>query len=107
VDPGVTVTCAPLVTTPTPLLILPVPPEKNAVRVVEFPVVIVAVPAVKLVITGGATPVVTVRLAVPLTPPCVALIVAVPVPLPVATPPLTVATAVFDELQDAEAVKFC
>jgi hypothetical protein len=34
---GVIVTDVPLVTAPTPLLMLPVPPEKIAVRVVELP----------------------------------------------------------------------
>ena len=100
------VTDVPLVTAPTPLLMLPVPPEKIAVRVVELPAVMVDAPAVKRVITGGAT-LVTFRVAAPLTPLCEALIVAVPAPLPVAKPLLTVATAEFDELQDAEAVRSC
>jgi hypothetical protein len=62
--------------------------------------------AVKLVITGSGT-LVTFRVAVPLTPLCVALIVAVPAALPVAKPLLTVATAELDELHDAEAVRSC
>jgi len=52
---GVTVTAVPLVTAPTPGLTVPVPPEKTPVRVVEFPEVIVAAPAAKLVIVGGGT----------------------------------------------------
>jgi len=106
VDAGVTVTGVPEVAAPTPLLMLPVPPEKFAVRVVELPAVIVDAPAVKLVITGGAT-LVTFRVAVPLTPLCEALIVAVPARLPLAKPLLTVAIAEFDELHDAEAVRSC
>ena len=104
-DAGVIVTGVPLVTAPTPLM-LPVPPVKFAVRLVEFPVVMVDAPAVKLVITGGAT-VVTLRVAVPLTPLCEALIVVVPAPLPVARPLLTVATDEFVELHDADAVTSC
>jgi hypothetical protein len=45
----------PLVTAPTLLFTLPVPPVKTAVRLVEVPVVIVGAAAVKLVMTGGAT----------------------------------------------------
>jgi hypothetical protein len=52
---GAIVTGAPLVTAPTPLLIVPVPPEKTAVKVVELPAVIVLAADVKLVMTGGAT----------------------------------------------------
>jgi hypothetical protein len=51
----VTVTGVPLTTAPTPLLTLPVPPEKTAVRVVEFPAVIVLPAAVKLAIIGAGT----------------------------------------------------
>jgi hypothetical protein len=102
---GVTVTDAPLVTGPTLLLMLPVPPEKTAVRVVELPVVIVAAAAVKLLITIGPT----IRFAVPLTPFCAAVIVAVPLPFALATPArsplLNDATAVFDEVQFTEVVK--
>ena len=82
---GVTVTAIPLVTVPMPLLIAPVPPEKTAVNVVEFPAVIVAAPAVKLLITGGETPP-TVSSVDPVIMFSVAEIVAVPVALPVATP---------------------
>ena len=52
---GATLTDTPLATGPTPWSMLPVPPEKAAVRVVELPALIVAAPAVKLVITGAAT----------------------------------------------------
>jgi hypothetical protein len=89
---GVTVTGVLLATAPTPLLIVPVPPEKTAVRVVEFPAVMVDAPALKLLMTGGATPP-TVRLAVPVMPLIVTEIVTVPLLTPVATPlALTVAT---------------
>ena len=58
---GVTVTGVPLMTGPTPLLILPVPPEKTGVKVVDVPAAIVAAPAVKLVMAGAA---ITVTVAV-------------------------------------------
>jgi hypothetical protein len=53
VVPGETFTGVPLVTAPTPLFTLPVPPLKTAVNVVELPDVIVAAPALKLVATGA------------------------------------------------------
>jgi hypothetical protein len=49
---GFTVTAVPLVTVPTPPIV-PVPPLNTAVSVVDFPAVIVAAPAEKLVIDGG------------------------------------------------------
>ena len=52
---GEMLTGDPLVTAPTPLLILPVPPLKTAVSVAELPIVIVAGTRVKLVIAGAAT----------------------------------------------------
>src|ERR1019366_7948820 len=52
---GVIVTAVPLVTAPTLLLTDPVPPANTAVSVVEFPAVMVACPARKLVIAGAAT----------------------------------------------------
>jgi hypothetical protein len=55
VDAGVTVTGVPLVTAPTLLLTLPVPPLNTPVKVVELPAVIVDAAAVKLVIAGAAT----------------------------------------------------
>jgi hypothetical protein len=55
VDAGETVTGVPLVTAPTLLLTLPVPPLNTAVNVVELPAVIVCEAAVKLVIAGAAT----------------------------------------------------
>ena len=58
-----TVTGVPLITGPTLLSMEPVPPEKTAVRVVEFPGVTAGAPAVKLVIAGAATTV-TVAVAV-------------------------------------------
>ncbi len=48
-------TGVPLVTAPTPLLMLPAPPLKTAVRVVVFPETIVEAPGVKLVIAGAGT----------------------------------------------------
>jgi hypothetical protein len=63
---GVTVTGVPLTTAPMPLLIVPVPPEKTAFRVVEFPAVIVLAPAVKLLIAAAGT---TVTVAVADTEP--------------------------------------
>lgn len=45
----------PLVTAPTPLSMLPVPPVNAAVSVVEPPTEIIAAPCVKLVIAGAAT----------------------------------------------------
>lgn len=48
-------TGVPLVTAPTPLLTLPVPPLNTAVNVVVFPETIVASAGVKLVIAGAAT----------------------------------------------------
>jgi hypothetical protein len=45
----------PVVTAPTALLTLPVPPVNTPVRVVEPPAVIVGAAAVKLVIEGAAT----------------------------------------------------
>src|SRR5258708_129075 len=99
----VTVTGLRLVTCPTPLLTAPVPPENTAVNVVEFPAVMVAAPAVKLVIAGGGTAV-TLSVAVPPMPISPARMVAVPVFTPVARPPLTVATDVLDEVQFAVAV---
>jgi len=100
---GFTVTTVPLITAPTPLLIAPVPPEKTPVKLVELPAVMVVAAAVKLLITGGATPP-TVRVAVPLTPLSDAVIMTVPLVTPVATPPLTVATEFLEELQFADAV---
>jgi hypothetical protein len=103
---GVTVTAVPLVTAPTPGLTVPVPPEKTPVRVVEFPEVIIAAPAVKLEITGGGT-LPTVSIAVPAMPINPARMVVVPVFIPVARPLLlTVATDGLDELQFADAVMF-
>jgi len=52
---GVTVTGVPLATAPTPLLIVPVPPENTAVSIVELPAVIVFAPGVKLLIVGAGT----------------------------------------------------
>jgi len=57
---GVTVTGVPLVTAPTPLLILPVPLTNTGVNVVECPAVIEADPDKKLV-TAGAGNTVTVN----------------------------------------------
>ena len=57
---GVTVTGVPLVTAPTPLLMLPVPLTKTGVSVVECPAVIVAEPDTKLE-TAGAGNTVTVK----------------------------------------------
>jgi hypothetical protein len=51
---GLMFTGVPVVTAPTPWSTLPVPPPNTAVRVVEFPRVMVAAAAVKLVITGAA-----------------------------------------------------
>ena len=50
---GETLTGVPLVTAPTPLFTLPVPPLNTAVKVVELPDVIVAAAALKLVATGA------------------------------------------------------
>ena len=103
---GVTVTGVPLITAPMPLLIVPVPPEKTAVKVVELPAVMVDAPALKLLMTGGATPP-TVRLAVPAMPLMVAEIVTVPLLTPVATPlAFTVATDDLLEVHLAEEVMF-
>ena len=55
VTAGETVTAVPLVTAPTLLLTLPVPPLNTAVKVVEPPTVIIAAAGVKLVIAGAAT----------------------------------------------------
>jgi len=63
VEAGTMVTGVPLVTAPTPLSMLPVPPLNTAVSVVEAPETIVAAPGVKLVIDGAGTTV-TVTLAV-------------------------------------------
>jgi hypothetical protein len=50
---------------------------------------------------------VTVSVALPLMDPEAAVIVAAPVATPVATPPLTVATAVLEDVQVALPVRFC
>jgi hypothetical protein len=63
VEAGAMVTGVPLVTAPMPLSMLPVPPAKTAVRVVELPETMVAEPGVKLVIDGAGTTV-TVTVAV-------------------------------------------
>jgi hypothetical protein len=55
VTPGVTVAGVPLVTAPTELFTLPVPPLNTPVSVVELPTVIVGAAATKLVIAGAAT----------------------------------------------------
>jgi len=68
VDVGEILTGVPLVTAPTPLLMLPVPLGNTAVRVVEFPETIVDAPGVKLVITGAGTTV-TVACLVTVAPP--------------------------------------
>jgi len=60
VTAGVTFTGVPLVIAPTPLLTLPIPLVNTAVNVVDFPAVIVAAPAKKLV-TAGAGNTVTVK----------------------------------------------
>ena len=75
---GVTFTGVPLVTAPTLLLTLPVPPVNIAVNVVDFPAVIVAAPDKKLV-TAGAGNTVTVRPLLVALNPCasVTLIVSV------------------------------
>jgi len=75
---GVTFTGVPLVTAPTPLLILPVPLMNTGVNVVDFPAVIVAAPDKKLV-TAGAGNTVTVKPLVVALKPCasVTLIVSV------------------------------
>jgi len=103
---GIIDTGVPLVTAPPPLLIVPAPPEKTAVRVVEFPAVMVDAPAVKLLMTGGATPP-TVSVAVPVMPFMVVEIVVVPLRTPVASPlALTVATVDLLELHLADEVMF-
>ena len=55
VTDGETDAAVPLVTAPTELFTLPVPPVNTPVRVVEVPDVIVEAAAVKLVIDGAAT----------------------------------------------------
>jgi hypothetical protein len=67
VDVGEILTGVPLVTAPTPLLMLPVPLGNTAVRVVEVPDTIVDNAGVKLVITGAGTTV-TVACLVTVTP---------------------------------------
>jgi len=52
---GVTVTGIPLVTTPKAWSMLPVPPEKTAVKEVDVPAVMGFGVAVKLVMAGAAT----------------------------------------------------
>jgi hypothetical protein len=65
VEVGETLTGVPLVTAPTPLLMLPVPPVNTAVSVVEVPVTMMAAPGVKLVMAGaGTTVTVVVKVAV-------------------------------------------
>jgi len=50
----------------------------------------------------------TVRVAEPLRPLCVAVMIALPAPTPVAKPAVTVATLLCEDLQVAEAVRsFC
>jgi hypothetical protein len=67
VDVGEILTGVPLVTAPTPLVMLPVPLGNTAVRVVEVPDTIVDNAGVKLVITGAGTTV-TVACLVTVTP---------------------------------------
>jgi hypothetical protein len=67
VPAGEMVTCCPLVTVPMLLSMLPVPPVKTAVSLVEVPAVIVGASDVKLVIDGAATTV-TVVCAVAVVP---------------------------------------
>ena len=55
VAPGETDAPVPLVTVPTALLTLPVPPENTPVSVVEVPAVMIGAAAVKLVNAGAAT----------------------------------------------------
>jgi hypothetical protein len=50
---------------------------------------------------------VTVSVALPLIDPDAAVIVTVPLAIPVAVPPLTVATAVLDDVHVALPVRFC